>query len=94
MNQEVKADNGKAKLSLVPSEIVRAIADVREYGVKKYKAKDNWKCVEKERYVDALYRHWLAYIDGEMVDSESGIEHIKHVACNLAFIIELEKDGE
>ena len=94
LNQEAKADYGKAKLSLVPTEIIRAIADVREYGNQKYKSPDNWKQVDKQRFIDALYRHWLAYIDGEKVDKESGIEHIKHVACNLAFIIEMDKQKE
>lgn len=89
-NQEAKADAGKLKLSLVPTQIIKDIAQVREYGNKKYHSPDNWKQVDKQRYVDALYRHWLAYLDGEEKDKESGIEHIKHVACNLAFILEME----
>lgn len=85
-----KDDNGKLKLSLVPSQIIRDIATVREYGNEKYHSPDNWKQVELKRYVDAFYRHWLAFIDNpSSVDEESGIEHYKHCACNLAFICEL-----
>ena len=91
MTQEAKADAGKFKLSLVPTEIIRNIAEVREYGNRKYGSSDNWKEVEKQRYVDALLRHALAYIDGEEKDEESGIEHYKHMACNMAFICEMEK---
>lgn len=86
-----KDDAGKPKLSLVPTQITRDIAEVREYGVKKYGDNENWKRVEKQRYVDALYRHFLSYLDDpDGVDSESGIKHYKHMACNMAFICELE----
>lgn len=27
-------------------------------------------------------------------DEESGIEHYKHMACNLAFICEMERENE
>lgn len=91
-NQEAKRDNGKPRLSLVPSAIINDIAIIREYGKKKYGDHDNWKIVKKERYVDALYRHWLAYVDdNQSIDEESGLPHLSHVACNLAFLCEMEK---
>lgn len=90
-NQDVKADAGKLQLTLVPWEIVRCIAAVRMYGVAKYKAPDNWKRVEIERYRDALMRHILAYLeDPQGVDEESGLPHLWHAACNIAFLCELE----
>ena len=89
-NQEAKADGGKMRPTLVPVGIIKAIAEVREYGCKKYKDPDNWKRVEAERYRDALYRHWLAYLEGEKCDKESGLPHLWHLACNAAFLIELE----
>jgi hypothetical protein len=93
-DQEAKADGGKIRPTLVPSGIIRAIASVREYGCKKYGDPENWKRVEAFRYKDAAYRHWLAYLDGEKNDEESGLPHLHHLACNIAFLIELEgKDG-
>ena len=90
-----KDDKGKLKLSLVPVQIIRDIAEVREYGTKKYHAPDNWKQVELQRYIDAFYRHWLCFIeDKHSKDSESGIEHYKHMACNMAFICELMEGEE
>lgn len=87
-----KADSGKPKLSLVPGEIIRAIARVREFGIKKYKDPDNWKQVESERYRDAMYRHLLLYIENPSgIDEESGLPHLWHLACNVAFLCELEK---
>jgi hypothetical protein len=93
MNQKVKADEGKLRLTLVPSGIIRAIARVRMYGNAKYPdgGPDNWKQVEKERYRDAMYRHMLAYLDDpEGTDEESGLPHLWHLACNVAFLCELE----
>ena len=97
-NQEAKADNGKLKLTLVPTEVIEDIAEVRMYGNEKYHDPDNWKTVEVERYRDALFRHLLAYIkDPKGKDAESGLEHYKHLACNAAFICALERgnnDGD
>lgn len=91
-NQAIKADAGKPKVSLVPSQIIYDIARVREYGNNKYPegGKDNWKDVEPERYIDAAFRHLLAFKDDpDGVDAESGISHLSHLACNIAFLCEL-----
>ena len=90
-DQTAKADAGKLRISLVPTQIIRDIAEVRMYGTNKYHEADNWKRVEIERYRDALLRHTLAYLDDpESVDEESGIPHYKHMACNMAFICAME----
>ncbi len=90
-NQEAKADAGKLPLTLVPREIIRAIAAIRRYGTIKYHDPDNWKRVEIERYRDAAFRHWLAYLDDPKgVDEESGLPHLWHLACNIAFLCEME----
>lgn len=100
-NQEVKADAGKPKPTLVPRQIIWDIAEVREYGNNKYPkgGPDNWKQVDVARYRDAAFRHFLAYLDNpDSVDEESGIKHLKHLACNIAFLCEMEaerrKDNE
>lgn len=92
-DQTAKADAGKPKLTLVPTQIIKDICEVREYGNAKYPegGPDNWKNVDKQRYRDALFRHFLAYLeDPHGVDEESGIEHYKHMACNMAFLCEME----
>ena len=92
-DQKAKADKGKPQLSLVPPAIIYAVARIREYGVKKYPdgGRDNWKKVAPERYRDAMYRHLLAYIDDPKgVDEESNLPHLWHLACNAAFLCELE----
>ena len=93
-NQDIKSDNGKPQCRLVPSEVVRCIAKVREYGLKKYGSAESWQKVEVERYQDAMYRHLLAYIENPKGrDEESGLPHLWHIACNVAFLCELQKEG-
>ena len=87
---EAKADKGKVRPTLVPPSLMFAVAAIREYGCQKYKDPENWRMVEPQRYKDALYRHWLAYLSGEEIDKESGRPHLWHLACNVAFLIELE----
>lgn len=87
-----KADAGKPRLTLVPRQIIFDVARVREYGCEKYHEPDNWKRVEIERYRDAAFRHFMAYLDDPKgVDSESGLTHLSHLACNIAFLCEMEK---
>lgn len=88
--QEAKADAGKPRPTLVPVSLNEAVTAVREYGCAKYHDPENWRKVEPQRYRDALYRHWLAYLKGEKLDKESGLPHLWHLACNAAFLIEME----
>lgn len=91
VNQTAKADYGKEQLCLVPRRIVHDIATIRMYGNRKYGDPENWRTVEVERYRDAAYRHWLAYLDDPHgVDKESGLPHLWHFACNVAFLCEME----
>ena len=91
-NQDIKADNGKPRVTLVPLQIIRDIARVREFGLQKYKEKESWKSVEPERYRDALLRHCMLYIENPFgLDEESGLPHLWHLACNVAFLCELQK---
>jgi hypothetical protein len=94
-DQTVKRDGGKLRLSLTPMRIVRDIAEVREYGVAKYGDAESWRWVEPQRYVDAMFRHWVEFLrDPKGVDEESGLAHYKHCACNMAFLCELLAKGE
>ena len=95
VNQTAKADAGKPRPTLVPTEVIWAITAVREFGNEKYKSPDNWKKVEPQRYRDALYRHFLKYLeDPNSVDEESGLPSLWHAACNIAFLCALEKPHE
>lgn len=89
-DQQAKADAGKPRPTLTPVSLIDAVTAVRMYGNAKYHDPENWRQVEPQRYRDALYRHWLAYLKGEKCDQESGLPHLWHLACNAAFLIEME----
>lgn len=93
VDYHAKQDYGKAKLTLVPRRILWDIAAIREYGNNKYPegGPDNWKAVEANRYRDAAFRHFLGYLDDPLsIDTESGLPHLWHLACNIAFLCEME----
>ena len=93
-NQQAKADQGKPHPSWVPVALIEGVMDVREYGNQKYHDPDNWRQVEPERYHQAMLRHILAaWNDPYKVDPESGLLHIQHVACNIAFLLEMRKQN-
>ena len=78
-DQSAKTDAGKIRPTLVPPALIEAVAAVRGYGCNKYGDPDNW----------------LAYLKNpEACDPESGLPHLWHLACNAAFLIEMETEHE
>lgn len=82
----MKETSGKLRWTLLPLDSLREVVKVLEYGAKKYSA-DNWQKVDKERYKEALWRHWVAYNQGEKVDPETGISHLAHLLCDGLFLL-------
>lgn len=93
---EPKADKGKTRLTLVPPKIIWDIAKVRQYGVEvKYPETgvDGWRGIGEQRIRDAMCRHLMRYLaDPKGLDEESGLPHLWHLACNVAFLCELEEE--
>ena len=90
----LKHDGGKPRLDLVPSEIIEAVGTVMTHGAEKY-GEASYKDVEPKRYRAALMRHickWLKAPYGK--DEDSGLPHLWHIACNVAFLLELDKPEE
>lgn len=89
-----KDDGGKNRLELVPPSLMLATGEVLTYGAAKY-APENWRQVEDgiARYLGALLRHLMAYLSGERQDLDSGLPHLWHVAANVAFLIEFEREA-
>ena len=94
-DQSAKTDAGKIRPTLVPPALIEAVAAVREYGCSKYHDPDNWKRVEPQRYWEATLRHALAAWDNyEATDAESGLPHLAHMACDIAFILQIMKENK
>lgn len=84
-----KHDHGKPRHSLIPPMAEREMAKVLTFGAQKY-SEDNWRKVDDpSRYVDAAMRHINDYRTGKWSDDESGLHHLAHAMCCLAFVVEL-----
>jgi hypothetical protein len=91
-----KFDTGKLPVELVPVEAVEAVARVMDFGRKKY-TENGWQSVPngERRYFAAAYRHILAVqktmpdLDVALADPDSGLPHLEHCLCNLAFLMYL-----
>ena len=98
----MKYDGDKPRMDLLLTgcpNALEAVSSILTFGAKKYAA-HSWQTVPQgdERYLAALLRHLTAVGKGETLDSESGMLHLAHAACNALFILELElrkgvKDG-
>lgn len=91
----MKYDGDKARMDLMLDGMPNAleqVAQILTFGAKKY-ADHSWQTVPsgKARYKAALLRHLTAHAKGEINDSESGMPHLAHAACNALFILELEQ---
>lgn len=93
MSEGMKFDYGKLRFDLFPAEVEKEIVKVLTYGANKYDA-DNWKLVDKERYIAAHGRHMNDYRMGEFSDPESGIHHLAHAITNLVFVLSKELNSE
>lgn len=91
----VKDDQGKLMMGLIPHEAMVGLAQVMTFGANKY-SPNGWQTVPnaRQRYEDALLRHFYAYKSGEKNDPESGLSHLKHALTNLAFLVYFEDNKE
>lgn len=84
----IKHDDGKLRWTLLPFGALEQVVAVLEYGARRYGVA-NWREIERprERYLDALFRHSIAYARGETRDHETGLHHLAHAAVNALFVI-------
>lgn len=89
----VKFDQDKPRHDLLPPELNDAVARVLTFGAAKY-GERNWeKGMRWGRPFAALMRHLWAWWRGERADPETGMSHLWHAACCLAFLIAYEARG-
>ncbi len=87
-----KSDAGKLRYDLIPVTFLEQMAAVMTHGANKYD-ENTWQTVPngKRRYVGAAFRHLVAHCKGEANDSDSGLPHLAHLACNAMFLFELHR---
>lgn len=87
----LKENKDKLRFDLITTESMIGLAEVLTYGAKKYKP-NSWQNVENglDEHYAALMRHLISWRDGEIVDNETGLSHIKHVLANAMFLLHHE----
>lgn len=90
----LKYDNGKNRMGLMCENFSRAlweVAKVSTFGANKYGV-NSWQNLSnpKERYMDALCRHLFQHLQGNKVDSDSGLLHLSAVCWNALALLEFE----
>lgn len=96
MPEGMKFDSEKPRAGLVLGGFAEALLEVSKvgtFGAKKY-APNNWKLVDPERYVDAMFRHLFQWMGPNRNDSETGISHLAHAAWNALAILQLTPTTE
>jgi hypothetical protein len=88
-----KFDGNKPPLSKLPRVSLEEMAVVMAFGASKY-GWDNWKKgMDHSRLLNASLRHLYKYADGIDLDDESGLSHLAHAMCNVAFLIYYKDKG-
>lgn len=91
MAQGRKDDDGKLPYHLLPPELMEGVAAVLAFGATKY-APRNWELgMAWSRPFSALMRHMWAWWRGETADPETGMSHLWHAGCCLAFLVAYER---
>lgn len=73
---------------------LRSAAKVFTYGAKKYAAWNWIKGMQWSVPLACAQRHGLAMMGGELLDSESGLPHEGHLACNIIMLMQFEQTFE
>ena len=84
--QALRYNQGKVQWSLVDYKSIEPMVRVLEHGCLKY-SKNNWKKgMPASQIIESMLRHTFKLLEGELVDLESGIEHVGHIQCNAMFL--------
>ncbi len=96
MNKEVRVvdpETGGEKGSK-PSQLgwidplaLELLGEVAGFGAEKYEAFNYMKGYDWSLSINALYRHFLAFQNGEDLDEESGLPHMAHAAWQALALV-------
>jgi hypothetical protein len=85
----MKFDGEKARMDLVPWDVVEKAARVFTYGAAKYDDR-NYYGLSQSRLFGAVQRHLTAWYTGKDTDPETGESHLSHALCGVMMLLEKE----
>lgn len=82
-----KDDVGKDRWDLLPVDSIKEFVKVLTFGAEKYNDR-NWESgIRYGRCYSAALRHLTAWWSGEELDKETGLNHLAHALCCVAFLL-------
>lgn len=85
----MKYDEGKERINLVPTDVIKASARVFAFGADKY-GENNWRddipTTEWVRTYNSIQRHLMSWLEREDTDPESGLPHLDHALTQLMIL--------
>lgn len=87
LKEGTKHDGEKPRFDLIPTEAEEALAAVLTFGAQKYEDRNWEKGLKWSRVYGAARRHLNAFWKGDDIDSESGMPHLWHALCCVAFLV-------
>jgi hypothetical protein len=83
-----RAGTKKPRVSIIPMLALLEVAKVMTKGEVKY-GTNNWqKGMPHSWHLDAGLRHLLSVSEGDMIDDETGLEHLAHAAADILMCLE------
>ena len=78
-----KYDQGKLRWDLLPLNLIEKVVEIYTFGAEKY-GPNTWQNLEDgyNRYKAAMFRHLMEFEKGNVIDDESGKEHLAHMVWN------------
>ena len=95
MSEGTKYDVGKVRYELLPAEMLDGVSQVLTFGASKYDDRNWEKGMLWSRVFGALMRHLWAWWNPLTLseDEETGMSHLWHAGCCIAFLITYEARG-
>ena len=90
--QALRYNAEKLAYEELPLDLLDGVTRVLQMGAKKY-VSNNWrKGSDISQLRGCFLRHYIAWVEGEDLDPESGESHLDHAICNLIFMKNVEKN--
>jgi hypothetical protein len=93
-NLKNAAAAGKPPITAVPMVALLALGAAMQDGANKYE-KFNWRDTEVDTdvFLNAIFRHFAAWSEGEEFAPDSGVHHLAHIMAGCAILIDAQYTG-
>lgn len=88
------SSNKQYSFSNLPWDALEQVCRVFQHGVDKY-SRDNYKIapgLPLEGYIQSIWRHTVSYLKGDLLDEDSKLPNLAHIACNCFMYLWTQKE--